>query len=672
MNKIKFLQSIHDFPCLVELGKKPSWGIKRWDGCNGLRFVPADDEGFSLRGDGRRLLYKGRKKSHRITILGDTAFEYDCILEREPESNVVSLRMEGADQFDFFRQPDFVKDPFLKGSYAVYKKETMIGEGTGKLCHIHRPLVIDALGRKVWGELAVIGDELRITIPEQWLAGAKYPVVVDPTVGTATVGKQNFWDDDPFYDAVYFSWDIAVNRFYAPETIKGECTAFVYVYEREADYGGYCAVYSDSGNKPVKKLSTEEEWFELEVPPYQMAWKSGTLYCDNPISGGSYIWFGIVPDMWWALFDYGSTCRFTFENSIYYPPNNFPGSHYTLDMKLSMYFTYTASQNYVRTLTQGVNLTDSRKLTSEYRRLMAQTVPVTDSRAIKTEYQRTTTQIVHGADAIAQFQNFFRQCVLLVNSTLSVTRLPVFSRAVTDEVAISETNKNTRVLARKCDGTAKTNDVTDRAQSLIRELRDDPVGVIGNTGHTAEYRRETYQSVEGATAVNTAISFFRQCVMNVSSAMNLCNVTAFLSAIIEHIGIVTGIAANRYLSRRCDEAVEIHSEAKREQGFFGVILDMVKASDTNRYSAVFFRTVSETQGVTDTIRQCGNYIRGLYVEAGNIAETVRWGDYYRSESDTVQAEGTAFRQTFFKTLTFWCKRWILKCYIINKDLWLFI
>jgi hypothetical protein len=80
--------------------------------------------------------------------------------------NHYTLHMDGADNFDFFRQPDFVQEPFLKGSYAVYKKETLIGEGTGKLCHIHRPEIIDACGRRCWGELAVVGNELRITIPE--------------------------------------------------------------------------------------------------------------------------------------------------------------------------------------------------------------------------------------------------------------------------------------------------------------------------------------------------------------------------------------------------------------------------------------------------------------------------------------------------------------------------
>ena len=121
---VRFRQSLTDFPLTVDLGdKSPSWGLTRWAGNRGLRFIPLDDEGFSLRGNKRLLLYKGRRRSHRFTILGDGAFEYDCILNKEPESNIISLLMEGAEDFDFFRQPDFVPDPFLKGSYAVYKKK---------------------------------------------------------------------------------------------------------------------------------------------------------------------------------------------------------------------------------------------------------------------------------------------------------------------------------------------------------------------------------------------------------------------------------------------------------------------------------------------------------------------------------------------------------------------
>jgi hypothetical protein len=75
---IKFLQSTADFPLTVALGQKvPSWGLSRWRGKSDLRFIPPDNESFSLRGDKQRLIYKGRKRSHRFTILGDNSFEYD-------------------------------------------------------------------------------------------------------------------------------------------------------------------------------------------------------------------------------------------------------------------------------------------------------------------------------------------------------------------------------------------------------------------------------------------------------------------------------------------------------------------------------------------------------------------------------------------------------------------
>jgi hypothetical protein len=228
--RVCFKQSLSDFPIKVSLGEKmPSWGLLRWGGNSGLRFIPPDDEGFTLRGDRQRLVYKGRRRSHRFTILGDMAFEYDCILEKEPETNVISLLMEGAENFDFFRQPDFVKEPFLKGSYAVYKKAVMVGEGTGKLCHIHRPEVIDARGRRCWGELSVVGNELRITIPEKWLAEAKYPVVVDPTIGTTTVGSQYQTRQNGPLLQLYFYSAIPVNRFLVSQTIAGTCTAYIYV-----------------------------------------------------------------------------------------------------------------------------------------------------------------------------------------------------------------------------------------------------------------------------------------------------------------------------------------------------------------------------------------------------------------------------------------------------------
>jgi hypothetical protein len=426
----RFVQSVADFPLLVSLGRKtPSWGLNRWAGCC-LRFIPPDDEGFSLRGDKQRLVYKGRRCSHRFTILGNNVFEYDVILKKEPESNIVSLTMEGAEQFDFFRQPDFLQEPLVAGSYAVYKKETLIGEGTGKLCHIHRPEIIDAKGRRCRGDLAVAGSELRITIPEKFLSEAVYPVIVDPTIGTATVGSQNLWDYEDVGEeprTLSFEMSIPVNRFLISEPINGQCTAYVYTNEDDREAGGRPVFYSDNGDKPQARKSKQEGLLDLRVVSGKpKGWRNTIFSSNGSIASGSYIWFGVFSEYYWLpRFDYGAKCYrndwwdYDMEDAII--PELYP-HHYLVNycnLKLSMYFTYTSSQNHIRTLTQGVSLVDSRKLTGAYKRtamawaqgtaalsrfaMLPRSLPETATASVTTGHWRAYVRgLYHEAGSIAE------------------------------------------------------------------------------------------------------------------------------------------------------------------------------------------------------------------------------------------------------------------------------
>ncbi|MDR0475966.1 MAG: hypothetical protein LBH43_20155 [Treponema sp.] len=454
-----FRQSLGDFPCPVALGKEtPSFGLHRYK--QGLRFVPLDDEGFSLRGDRRWLLYKGRRRSHRFTILGDAAFEYDCILEREPESNVVSLRMDGAECFDFFRQPDFVQEPFFKGSYAVYKKETLIGEGTGKLCHIHRPQIIDARGRRCWGDLAVIGNELRITIPEWWLSEAAYPVIVDPTIGTATVGSQNKWvpDESEPPETLYFEMCIPVNRFLISETINGSCTAYAYTNADDFDAGGRPVLYSDNGNSPLVRKSANESLMDFRVVSGKPAgWRSAAFNSNGSIASGSYIWFGVSCEyIWYPRFDFGSKCYYDDWQDVGDGiPNSYPiyNVNWYENFKLSMYFTYSSAQNYARTLTQGVSLSDSRKLTGNYKRSLVQTAKVNS--------------------LLGRFETFCRKCEMTAHNAMNVGRLPLYIRNVSDHIKVTLGFDQTRSIFRKCVDGIDANSQTSRVLSIFRKVMDE-------------------------------------------------------------------------------------------------------------------------------------------------------------------------------------------------------
>jgi hypothetical protein len=509
-----FCQSLRDFPCPVVLGKNmPTFGLHRFK--NGLKFFPTDDEGFTLRGDKRRLLYKGRKKSHRFTILGDTAFEYDCILKSEPESNVISLRMEGAEKFDFFRQPDFVKQPFLKGSYAVYKKDTWVGEGTGKLCHIHRPEIIDARGRRCWGELAVVGDMLHITIPENWLADAKYPIVVDPLIGTTVVGSQYLylynWEDveeygeeEEWYE-YFIECAIGVNRFLVSDLLNGNATAYVYVYND--DYYGVCkpVLYSDNGNTPLSRRSANEGNFDIVVKNGKpQGWRSISFQTNTSIASGTYLWFGLFCEWFAPRFDYGAKYyehgyNFLVSNNI---PNTYPllNANVYFDYKLSMYFTYGPAQNYVRTVTQGVRLTDTKRLTGNYKRNLTQTAGV--------------------STLIKRIGNFYRNFLMTAYNSMTINRYPVFYRKVIENINVVFDLSQLRLLIRNCTENIYVNSQASRMLNIRRKIQD-----IFNTTDNQYYPVLFIRSVNDNVQITDIFShwgaFIRGLRVNAGSAAEI-------------------------------------------------------------------------------------------------------------------------------------------------------
>jgi hypothetical protein len=535
MNKAaRFLQSPSDFPCVVSLSEKvPVWGLSRWGG-PGLRVIPPGDEDFILRGDRKRLLYKGRRCSHRFTILGDTAFEYDCILEKESESSVITLLMEGADRFDFFRQPDFVRDPFLKGSYAVYKKETLIGEGTGKLCHIHRPEIIDSRGRRCWGELSISGDRLCITIPEAWLSEAKYPIIVDPTIGTTTIGSQTHWNnvDNESYDQLFLEVSLGVNRFLITEPFTGTAAAFVYAYDR--DYEGRCkpVLYSDNGNTPLTRKSNSEGLFDIAVSSAKPAgWRSTAFQCKETVGTGTYIWFGLFCDWFAPRFDYGAKCYGDYwDTKGDGIPDTYPlwrADRY-YDFKLSMYFTYTSAQNYVRTLTQGVTLADSRKQAADYQRGMAMNVRGVTLLGHSSNYCREHINPLNISDTVNRFRGFFRSlteqlrtgdfitCCRDFLRTIAVAVRPrtheqkslSTRRDIADHAGAGDSTARQRGFIRTLAAAVAAGDHAGKVSALLRAIQEQ-AAAFGEAGRLGDYIRGLYSEAGSMAGTKHAAQYQR-------------------------------------------------------------------------------------------------------------------------------------------------------------------
>jgi hypothetical protein len=409
--------------------------------------------------------------------------------------------MEGAEKFDFFRQPDFLKEPLLAGSYAVYKKATLPGEGTGKLCHIHRPLIIDNRGRRVWGELSVTGDRICITIPEIWLSEAKYPVVVDPTIGTTTVGSQIHWyhEDTEDTEQLFFEVSLGVNRFLLSEPLTGTATAYVYAYERE--YDGSCkpVLYSDNGNVPKTRRSQSEGEFDVAVNGNKPAgWRSTSFQAKETISAGTYVWLGLFCDWFAPRFDYGAKCYMDFWDLVGDDiPDTYPlwqaNSYY--DFKLSLYFTYSSGQNYTRTLTQGIKLTDTRKPAGNYKRTMsmkAHSVTLID-RAIN--YYRKHISVINVSDTVSRFRGFFCSLGEHITAGDFSTCYRNFLRIIGHTVRPETAGQRSLSARRDMSDQTETGDRIARQRGFIRTL----IAGVTSTDHAGKIFT-LFRSIRGEAA----------------------------------------------------------------------------------------------------------------------------------------------------------------------------
>jgi len=149
----------------------------------------------------------------------DNGFEFEVILKEKPATNILEFTLSDKD-VEYLYQPELTKEETNRGckrpenvvgSYAVYAKTPKINyKGgkeykCGKVGHIYRPKVYDAKKNEVWGELHIEDGLMTITIPQEFLDKAIYPVVVDPTFGYENVGLSKDENFTSYAKAGYYT-----------------------------------------------------------------------------------------------------------------------------------------------------------------------------------------------------------------------------------------------------------------------------------------------------------------------------------------------------------------------------------------------------------------------------------------------------------------------------------
>ena len=446
-----YIQSKNDSPCIVKgeayvRSRSPLLQFSKWDEEAFLLFKGngRDERTRSLERNGNSLILTTNKRKHIYRILDNENMEYDIVLYEKPRSSVIKMPLEIPKGLSFYKQgikyPEIMR-PEVLGSYAVYWNMRNNKYKTGKFCHIYRPKIFDSAGRWIWGDLEFDGDSLFVIIDEGWLKKARYPVTVDPVIGTSTVGASHLNTEDPdpgeWYD-YYYEITMPVNPYVTPGSVSGSCTAYYYSYHSDSEARGYPVIYSNSGGLPASRLSTNESYADLRNPSSSGEWLGVNFDINGSIPGGSTIWFGYMSRFYlFPYFDEGGTLKEMDVSGNSTPPNTFTAFGGSDQLTLSMYFEYTASENYTRDIAATIALSDSTAKVYQGKRVLSETaVSITDLIKHVWEIFRRIVVPAGITDTVKRVQNLIRKHSENISASDGVLRrLEIFLR-VTGSFAI--------------------------------------------------------------------------------------------------------------------------------------------------------------------------------------------------------------------------------------------
>jgi hypothetical protein len=181
-----------------ETAFKPEITLQKWGTETAIKVWSEETGDATATQVGDKVVWFNTDKSkeynfYPVQIDKDTeGYEYEIILKEKPKSNVINLKID-LTGINCYYQPELTQQEKdegnfrpenVIGSYACYHS-TKSGDYTalggknymaGKAFHIYRPQMIDSVGNKTWGELKIEGNNLSVTIPQDFLDKAFYPI----------------------------------------------------------------------------------------------------------------------------------------------------------------------------------------------------------------------------------------------------------------------------------------------------------------------------------------------------------------------------------------------------------------------------------------------------------------------------------------------------------------
>lgn len=556
-------QSVHDSRCTVRLGAKNElFSLSKWGGKASLVFGKDDDWAGTVRCAGTDLVlapYAKERSRYVFRKLDGDRFEYDVVLLAEPESNVIPIDISFPDGLTFYRQPsaDYMRlhrmrcDPSVIDSYAVYWKERNGAYKTGKFCHIYRPRITDARGRAVWGSLAIAGSRLLVTIPEDWLAEASYPVVVDPVIGTPARGALNTID---WYDEgvpVPFGLDVemGLGRFMASEHMAGSCTAYIYAY-LSGGYSGQAVLYADDDGVPGARLSRDETITSLDAT--MPSWYGSRFTLSEDIGEEQMIWFGYNAKTGLATYyDVGGTFKKMWTDTYPGVPELFSDTGDTWNIIMSAYCAVNPPATISRTVTGSAGITSIPSRKGNWIRGMGDSVSGRRTSQRVLAARRRVHGELAGSALCSGWASFIRVLSGRVNVLFGITQFTRIVRLLKGKLNADRGIRHSAYLFRKPFDAADACGVRLHTKRVERLLSDAITGVVATVTSWRRVSRLVTGNMAAKRNSMRKVTAYRHNVSGVGASGNWIHSVRALRRIPGLIGMVlssrhSAVGVNRY------------------------------------------------------------------------------------------------------------------------------
>jgi hypothetical protein len=290
--------------------------------------------------------------------------ELEIILKTKPSVNIFSFSIQTQD-LKFYYQPPLtpeevasgcIRPENVVGSYAVYhasrtnmhrSKADAEKYKAGKAFHIYRPKATDSAGNTTWCELHIdeIKGILTITVPQEFLDKAVYPVSVDPTFGYTTVGGSY----------VGFPTDFMVGSVFTSPADAGTANSLTFYVSADASGAFVKGVIVLSSNLTILTNGVGS----AVAMPTTAGWVTSTFSTPPSLSPNTdYVLMNVVGYVSYKFYYDTATNQGRVDTTNSYASPSNPTDALFNNNKYSIYCTYTAVAAKTVTATDACSFAD--------------------------------------------------------------------------------------------------------------------------------------------------------------------------------------------------------------------------------------------------------------------------------------------------------------------------